>query len=125
MAIPAHNELRYAGDHFLRVMSDAGGIEDLAQLRKAIAHCERSMYEASEAGIIYALERIQSFKQDYKSVVISSAVKDWVGILDLADRSRHLLVSARAQGSPTDNSSRYIGAVRGPCEKMPVARPCP
>ena len=66
VVIPAHNELCNAGYHFLRSLSDSGKIIDHKELGKAIGHCDRSMYETSEAGIFHALKIIDQFKDTYR-----------------------------------------------------------
>lgn len=108
VAIPAHNELRYAGHHLLRALSDDGEPVDREQLSRAISHCERSMYEASEAGIIHALDRIEEFKRDYRDVVVSEVLVNWSQVLAVAKRTRDMLISGRDRGSPSETSAQYM-----------------
>ena len=74
VAIPATNELRYAGHHLLQSINEDGMVHDEEYLRKAKSHCERAMYEAAEAGIMSALEQINDFRKDYKDIVVSEVV---------------------------------------------------
>ena len=63
VAIPATNELRYAGHHLLSALGDDGRIVGPEHLRKAISHCHRAQYEAAEAGIASAIKKISQFRK--------------------------------------------------------------
>ena len=98
--IPAHNELRYAGHHFLQAISDDVELVDEEQLRRAKNHCERAMYEAAEAGIISALDSIRVFRQDYKDIVVGDVLDGYTDKLVLAKRARDLLARDGSTGLP-------------------------
>ena len=98
ISIPAHNELRYAGHHFLQAISDDVELVDGEQLRRAKNHCERAMYEAAEAGIISALDSIRAFRQDYKDIVVGDVLGGYADKLVLAKRAQELL--ARGCSAP-------------------------
>ena len=102
VAIPAHNELRYAGYHLLRALADDGGIEDVAQIGRAVAHCERAQYEAAEAGIAYALDFIEQFKKDYKEIRIGDVVQNYQEIIKTARDAQNLLTRTRST-KPSDD----------------------
>ena len=59
---PALNELRYAGHHILEAKSAADDEERLKHEERAVAHCERSIYDAKEATIITLLECIADLR---------------------------------------------------------------
>lgn len=84
-AIPAHNQLRYAGHHFAQaIASDAQeGYEK--QLEKARNHCERAMYDATEPGLIAVIDRVELFREQYKNIIIGDVVKDIESIYVLMD----------------------------------------
>ena len=86
--IPAMNEMRYAGHHLLQSLNDNGGIADDAQLAKAYNHALRAAYEASEAGILAALDEIAYFKTTYKNVVFSEVVANYTEILNDAEDAK-------------------------------------
>jgi len=78
VVIPAHNELRYAGHHVIQsIDADTHQAGDVVNLRKAYRHCERAMYEASEAGLMHAARIILTVYKEYPGVVISEVVKDY------------------------------------------------
>ena len=77
IVIPAYNELRYAGHHLLQAIDDSGSISSNEQLRRAVSHCERAMYEAAEAGIISMLDSIDQFRKDYENIVVKDVVDDY------------------------------------------------
>ena len=56
--IPAHNELRNAGYHLLHAIDGSGCAVDDEQIDKAIAHCDRAIYDAAEAGVIITLDAL-------------------------------------------------------------------
>jgi hypothetical protein len=97
--IPAINELRYAGYHLLNAVSplnaDASSSDELM---RAVNHCRRATYEASEAGLLTAFGKISEFKADYQQVVVSSVVPDWTEILAKCDTYRDSITEARQTG---------------------------
>ena len=95
VAIPATNELRYAGHHLLRALGDDGQVVEPEHVRKAISHCHRAQYEAAEAGIASAIERISQFKEDYKLVELGEVIPDYYGILRLVRESQDMLPQER------------------------------
>lgn len=97
--VPAINELRYVAHHLINVVAPADQHVDTdKELQRAINHCKRATYEASEAGILFAFDRIDQFKQDYRRVMISSVVSDWSDILALCSNVTHRLAEAREAG---------------------------
>ena len=117
VAIPAMNELRYAGHHLLRALADDGSVVDAEQLRKAISHCQRAQYEAAEAGILAALGNIDRFKEDYKSLPIGECVVNYQDITASARRPQNVLAGERsAEGPDIDGGlsdpTRYMDTFR-------------
>lgn len=113
VSIPAHNELRYAGHHLLQALDDSGTISSNEQLRRAVSHCERAMYEAAEAGIISTLESINRFREDYKNIVVKDIVDNYSSILREAGKARDLLASGRSgQMSSSERASGYMETFR-------------
>lgn len=97
--IPAINELRYAGYHLLNALIPVND-KTLPQeeLARAINHCKRATYEASEMGILIAFDKISMFKTDYSQVVVSQVVPDWQQILTKCDLCRDEITLARQTG---------------------------
>ena len=52
----------YAGHHLLPSLEGNAEVSKPDELRKAKNHCERAMYDAAEAGIIYAIDEIARFQ---------------------------------------------------------------
>ncbi len=97
VAIPAINELRYAGHHILRAVAGSSAHPDQEQLLKAIYHCQRAMYEAADAGIISALSMISIFHDDYRNTVITDVVHEYPEIISQAREAQSLLEKERYQ----------------------------
>ncbi|MBF0184121.1 MAG: hypothetical protein HQM06_07015 [Magnetococcales bacterium] len=74
--IPAINELRYAGRHLLTYLSKNG----VEQLRRAKTHCQRAIYDASEAPVLYYMREFQKFQQDYAKEPIVTVWKDYLEV---------------------------------------------
>ena len=94
--IPALNELRYAGHHVVQSIGAGGIVTDASQIRKARGHCERALYEASEAGIMVAGRAIVSVRKSYPGIVISEVVKDYSDFRLLAKKAQVQVDAGRA-----------------------------
>ena len=117
VAIPAMNELRYAGHHLLRALADDGSVVDAEQLRKAVSHCQRAQYEAAEAGILAALGNIDLFKEEYKSLPIGECVVNYQDITAAARRAQNVLAGERSTEGPDvdgglSDPTRYMDIFR-------------
>ena len=118
IVIPAYNELRYAGHHLLQAIDDSGSISSNEQLRRAVSHCERAMYEAAEAGIISMLDSIDQFRKDYENIVVKDVVDDYPSIVVPAsscrpERRQGLLARGRSdQMSSSERASCYMQTSR-------------
>ncbi len=111
--IPAYNELRYAGYHLLQSLDDSGAISSNEQLRRAISHCERAMYEAAEAGIISVLDSIDQFRKDYKNIVVKDVVDNYASIVVQARDAQDLLARGRSDRlSSSERVSCYMETFR-------------
>lgn len=104
--IPALNEMRYAGYHLAHsiLLQECKFCDD--QITSAINHCKRACYEASEAGIVVALLQFDEFRTEYKNVVVSDIVTDWVQIQKDFQQSQSDVNSGRARGQ-NDRSVDY------------------
>ena len=113
IAIPAYNELLYAGHHLLQALDDSGAVSDSEQFRRAVSNCERAMYEAAEAGIISTLESINRFREDYKNIVVKDVVDNYSSILVKARKAQNLLARRRSdQMSSSERASCYMETFR-------------
>ena len=91
LVIPAINQLRYAGEHILNsIVSESGDSRD-KELLKAGLHCKRAIYDTTEGGIIFLLEQIKLFKEDYKYIPISAVIPDYIKKLQIVDKIKNRL----------------------------------
>ncbi|GAB5487435.1 MAG: hypothetical protein Pars2KO_10050 [Parasphingorhabdus sp.] len=93
--IPAINELRYAGKHFHNAVDSNGQISDQAQLNDAVGHARRACYDATEAGIMAALEVVAKFKDDYSTIVVSEVIPNYSEILQKAHAAQAMVQAGR------------------------------
>lgn len=110
--IPAINELRYAGHHALQAITDDGEV-DIEVLAKAKSHCERAMYEAAEAGIMFCLDSIKDFGKTYSDLVISEVIADYPSRLARAQTALDLVVKGRSErASVGEHVAAYMDEFR-------------
>ncbi|MYN67234.1 MAG: hypothetical protein F4X11_19760 [Acidobacteria bacterium] len=113
VAVPANNELRYAGHHLLQALDGQKQISKPDELRKAKNHCERAMYDAAEAGILYAIDEIGRFQDDYNDVVVSRVVRDYPNIRALAIGAQATLAQGRgSRASVQQQTTEYMELFR-------------
>lgn len=113
VSIPAHNQLRYAGHHFLQALNDDGAIVDDDALRKAINHCERAMYEASEAGLVELMDELKLFRRIYQGITIRDLVPEYHQLVTKAEKARQRLIAGRGdRQSVTQHVGAYMETFR-------------
>lgn len=67
LSIPSINQLRYVAFHLIESF-ESGNSEKIAEeLGKAINHAQRARFDAVEIGIVYYLEKIKTFQDDYST----------------------------------------------------------
>jgi hypothetical protein len=96
--IPALNELRNAGHHFLCALDDSGNIADMNDLIAARNHARRAAYEAYEAGILFALGIIAKFKEDYSKTPVDGTVPSYTDLLKTAKAAQKSVEQGRQNG---------------------------
>jgi hypothetical protein len=96
--IPALNELRNAGHHFLRALDDDGNVIEIDDLISARNHARRASYEACEAGNLFALGIIAKFKEDYATIPVDGTVSDYTGLLKKAKAAQKSVELGRQNG---------------------------
>jgi hypothetical protein len=100
--IPAILELRNAGHHLLRAISDEGQLVSQDELVSAISHTRRACYEATEAGIMIALAIAKKFKDDYPKTKASGVIPDYVAKLRRCDEALRAVKIGRQPGYDRD-----------------------
>ena len=108
IAIPANNQLRYAGHHLLLALGDDGALCDEDQLRRAIHHCQRAKFEAAESGIVSALDNIELFRYEYRRTVVTDIVPNYIEIKRIARDAGKLLEQSREPENKTGFHSELM-----------------
>ena len=92
LVIPSVNQLRYAGYHIAKGVACFDIAELNKHIEKAVNHCKRSYYDANEVAVIYYLEEIQAFQNDFgKTNAVLSVVSDYCDLLAQAqDAADHI-----------------------------------
>lgn len=125
--IPAINELRNAGHHFLKAIGDDGSVSAQSQLDSAINHVRRACYEATEAGIVFAVAIVKKFKEDFALVELTGIVPRYVEKLRECNAALRLVDNGRQDGFDRDQDhGTRIDAfrkIRDFVEELELARP--
>ena len=125
VAIPAINELRYAGFHISgAIVGDASQPEE--ELEKAILHCHRSIYDAGNAGIIAGLEIFDEFAADYRAVIITGVIPDWLDKLqevnDVRDKASNHRLFGDEKSNDFDEQEKDFYFLRDLSRQLDIAR---
>ena len=88
------NQLRYAGHHIIHIM-DATVDQDEKEkhYKRAISHCQRAIYDASEMAIVFCLTEVNRFKQDYYTVEVTPTVSNYLDIIHDVRKAQALITT--------------------------------
>ena len=82
-------------------------------LNDATDHCHRAMYEASEAGIIYYLDLLKAFSEDYSEIPLGNAAPLHMRAKKLAGEVIRTLSQGRLnRNSAEQQASEYMRMFR-------------
>jgi len=97
ISIPSINELRYVGYHLARLFCEDDSQEIELQIAKAKSHCQRAIYDAHEIGIIYMLEKIKLFKEQYMtfSHLVIEVLPNYIEILKKANQAARFIAGIK------------------------------
>ena len=71
------------------------------------------MYDVAEAGILYAIDEIGRFQDDYKDVVVSRVVRDYPNVRALAIGAQATLAQGRGnRASAQQQTTEYMELFR-------------
>ena len=93
----AINELRYAGQHTLLSITAENSEECEKQLSRAMAHCERAIYDAFDSAVFFRLTQFQEFVKTYETVVISEVIPNYAELSRKMKEAKELLYRTRAE----------------------------
>jgi len=78
IAVPAINELRYAGQHLCRALVESDDVVKEKHYRDALGHCRRASYDAHELRLVNYFSKCVRFQSIYSRVVISSVLPSYL-----------------------------------------------
>lgn len=105
--IPAINQLRYAGRHILDALAYHETSDE--NFRRARRHCQRAIYDAYDSGIMFLIERIASFRDDYNKITITPFFPEYRMVISRSREALNFLNSVRSETK--DRSIFYQQAV--------------
>src|SRR5665647_736947 len=90
--IPSINELRYAGYHLVRYLSE--GEED--DLRSSQKHCKRAIYDAAEGPLLKYLSDLAKFQDDYSlAACTTEVIPNYLELLMRVQSARNIIDEAK------------------------------
>jgi hypothetical protein len=124
--IPAQSQLRYAGWHLMNAIGDDATLKSVEHLAQGVSHCKRAAYEAAETGILFALEKIHKFKDDFAVTDTSGIFPNYVDCLS-AVREAHNLIKDGRKIDPDRRDDWELGMrsfrkLRDTCDEFDQAR---
>lgn len=127
LVFPAINELRYAGNHLLRGLTADSKATREENFNKALNHCERAIFDSTEVGVIYCMEKAAKFEDDYRLIQIESALPNYVTTRKAFREAQALIETASAdhdqRGAYADQCSDLFKKLRAILEEYGDARP--
>jgi len=95
LVVPSVNELRYAGYHLLHAISAADNQSLRSdEIKKAKNHCQRSIYDTYEVGIMGCIETIRQFLYDFRNIELTDLVPNITQIRLGIDEAALVIISA-------------------------------
>ena len=101
----AINELRYAGQHILRAITAQNEDVKSDEIRRAMGHCQRALYDAYDGAIYFLLDRYQQFKDDYATIPVLDVVPNFLDLERTMKKAKNFLKRARSESD--DRASFY------------------
>lgn len=125
LPIPAINELRYAGCHITRSWSLQNDPEGLEEVNRAIKHGKRANYDAIEIGILYYLENLRQFQEDYRMTEISSSFPEYIELCNDAEKASQMVLNRdiESRGDFWENLYDDFRKMEKNFKKLKVVRP--
>lgn len=121
----AINQLRYAGRHLLDSLTGKTSVSSEEEYERAVRHVKRAIFDALDSGIIYCLQKIELFKNDYRKIEITTP--GYLDIISSARKAKQLLDEARNNSETRHEYYReareHFKELKEVCEKLEDARP--
>jgi uncharacterized protein YeeX (DUF496 family) len=125
--IPALNELRNAGHHLLKSLDDKGIVVRPGELTRAHNHAKRACYEAGEAGVLMALDNIRAFREEFRTVLVTTILPDYVNMMAETEQAREAVLAVRTDDEDRSNDYQLridaFETLRKIDRKLDAARP--
>jgi len=98
LLIPAVNQLRYVASHLIRTLGQDNQNQIDDNLRKAIGHCHRAIFDSLEVQVRYYLSECDAFVEQFKDVAIVPDVPSYLDDKTIVDSIRIELSSMMCAG---------------------------
>lgn len=122
LTVPAVNQLRYAGNHLIRYLSNPSNKDEL---RDAEKHCKRATYDAYESLMLYYMLQYEKFKNDYRMVQISAVIPDYSDIIASIDNARVFFRDnneSRTRGDYYRDGKKFLLEIKNHVKKLNANR---
>lgn len=125
LLIPSINELRYAAKHLLDALTTADADHQVEHFDKAVRHCQRASYDAVEVVLMFHLEQLKRFQDDYRTIVIDLKIIDYPSLRLCAQRVQDFINEHKPDETRQEQRDRAVALcdelVRL-MEPLPIAR---
>ncbi|WP_019895290.1 hypothetical protein [Hydrogenovibrio halophilus] len=107
--VPSINELRYFGYHIIKaLLAEDDQATLVKEIEKAEGHAKRAIYDASEALIIFYLEKAELFQQRHSNNASTiDVLPDYVECLEQLESINESIGRIRRDGSAYKNRDQY------------------
>jgi hypothetical protein len=91
----ALNETRNAAYHLLIALCDEKVCAE--EIKKAENHTKRAIYDCHEAILLTELDRFKVFKEEYRNVVVTNVIPDYINKCQQAESAKDKIMEVRNQ----------------------------
>lgn len=124
--IPSINELRYVSFHLLRALSTGDGQEQAEELQRAKRHCQRASYDAIELSLVYELEAIMRFEEDFRLFPYTKYYPDILESMERIEEIKTILGEDRehseTRGENYERAEQHLEEIKEINRKLKVRR---
>jgi len=125
LEVTAVNQLRYSGRHVLNALTGNTSLNAEEEYRRAVSHAKRAIFDALDSGIIFCLQKIDIFKQDYRRIEITTP--GYHDTIRAARKSKALLDDARRKYDTRhdfyEEAREHFAILKEACEVLEDSRP--
>jgi hypothetical protein len=126
LSVPALNEFRCAGRHFVRAISANDLPVTLEEVEAAINHLRRAAYDAYDVDIFYFINKCDDFRKTYSATsitpVISSFVDDCLELDATIEEMKEFAIKQRSDSTGKELPAQWLHKVKKISRRWELSR---